>query len=86
MTSFFRDVDIGLGGIRPEGPFRGEFLALGGGRGELGLPIRPDSFPGVRGSSRRFLRLVGGVGLGVARGMIVIFTIGRRPSLEGLVG
>ena len=55
----------------------GSFSPREGGRGEMGLPIRPDSFPGGRGSSRRFLRLVGGVGLGVARGMIVIFTIGR---------
>ena len=57
-----------------------------GGRGELGLPIRPDFFPGGRCSLGRFFRLVGGVGLGVARGMIMVFTIGRWPYLGELVG
>ena len=47
MTSFFRDVDIGLSGIRPGGGLSGgSFSPREGGRGELGLPIRPDSFPG----------------------------------------
>ena len=48
MTSFFRGVEIGVGGKR-----LGELSGGGGGssppeggRGELGLPIRPDFFLG----------------------------------------
>ena len=33
MTSFFRGVEIGVGGIRLGGAFGGEFLAPGGGSG-----------------------------------------------------
>ena len=56
-----------------------------GGRGELGLPMRPDFFPG-RYSLGRLFRLVGGLGLGVARAIIMVFMIERWPSLGGLVG
>ena len=82
----FRGVDIGLSGIRLEKLSGGSSSHREGGRDELGLPIRPDFFPGVRCSLGRFFRLVRGVGLGVARGMIMVFTIGRWPSLGGLVG
>ena len=86
MTSFFRGVEIGVGGIRLGGLSGGSSSPREGGRGELGLPIRPDFLPGGRCSLGKLLWFVGGVGLGVAWEIIMVFTIGRRPSLGGLVG